>query len=525
MRRFIPLLVSVLALLALALIVARSVERGTSHDEHQFLVPGLLTFREGLLPYRDYPLFHVPYQILLHGALGVWTGHTLLSARLVCAVAAWLTVVLLALHAARRAGSPGAANWLIGVASGALILFQPVVSYTLLYAWNHTLPTLLVVTAFLCHVRAARADRAAGWLIASGLCVALAGGMRISWMPMLAPFGLGAIFLPGRAGRERLLNAVWFSCGALVALAPLIWLWALAPEAATFGNFGYPKLSLLWRKYPMWHEDLARFVDPVRGFLNPLGEEIEGRDLEKKLERFAELTLRENWTFFVAIVPLIIGGVVGAVWARTWPWSWRFAWLVLPFVVWGALAPSRIHAQYHYPLLPFLLLLAAESWQLLSAIPGMRRGLSILAAACTVLAVGLHSGEYASVRQLASPSRWGVFVMRKLSESVRNEVPHGRVLTLNALAAAETGVPIYLEFSSGEFPWRVAHLLPKDKRERLHLVSVFELEEFLAADPPAAILVDEDERLDAPLLAYAKAHGYARGPKYLEWELWIDRPQ
>ena len=34
--------------------------RGLSRDEHQFIAAGALLATEGLLPYRDFPYFHVP---------------------------------------------------------------------------------------------------------------------------------------------------------------------------------------------------------------------------------------------------------------------------------------------------------------------------------------------------------------------------------------------------------------------------------------------------------------------------------
>ena len=49
----------VLALL-LVLVWGLNMRRGLNHDEHQFVASGALIARDGLLPYRDFPYFHVP---------------------------------------------------------------------------------------------------------------------------------------------------------------------------------------------------------------------------------------------------------------------------------------------------------------------------------------------------------------------------------------------------------------------------------------------------------------------------------
>ena len=70
---------TILLVLALLLIVWKANERGLSHDEHQFVSPGLLTVEHGLLPYRDFALFHVPNLVLLHAAIAQFVQYKLLA--------------------------------------------------------------------------------------------------------------------------------------------------------------------------------------------------------------------------------------------------------------------------------------------------------------------------------------------------------------------------------------------------------------------------------------------------------------
>jgi hypothetical protein len=57
------LLATVVALFlveVLLLVAGVNLRRGLNHDEHQFVASGVLLARQGLLPYRDFPYFHVP---------------------------------------------------------------------------------------------------------------------------------------------------------------------------------------------------------------------------------------------------------------------------------------------------------------------------------------------------------------------------------------------------------------------------------------------------------------------------------
>ena len=95
---------------------------------------------------------------------------------------------------------------------------------------------------------------------------------------------------------------------------------------------------------------------------------------------------------------------------------------------------------------------------------------------------------------------------------MRTAAPPGRVLTLAPLTALEAGLPIYPEFSTGPFAWRVARFVAPERRARLRLVSPDELESYLSHDPPAVILLGEDRKGEKLFAAYAAAHGYLLRP-------------
>src|SRR5438034_5137887 len=77
------------------LLLAQSLLKPLDHDENQFVASGWLIARAGLLPYRDFPYFHLPYLSLVYALPFLVTNYLLLTARLISAGAALLGMFVL----------------------------------------------------------------------------------------------------------------------------------------------------------------------------------------------------------------------------------------------------------------------------------------------------------------------------------------------------------------------------------------------------------------------------------------------
>lgn len=84
----------------------------------------------------------------------------------------------------------------------------------------------------------------------------------------------------------------------------------------------------------------------------------------------------------------------------------------------------------------------------------------------------------------------------------------GPVATLSPLYPLQAGLPIYPEFASGPFAWRVAGHIAPGLRASYVMAGPEDLARLFDARPPAAILTGFDPALEAPLEDYARAHGY-----------------
>src|SRR5690349_6190270 len=59
----------------LLILLGLSLCKRLDHDEHQFIASATLLARRGLLPYRDYPYFHMPHMVFIYAALFRFSDH------------------------------------------------------------------------------------------------------------------------------------------------------------------------------------------------------------------------------------------------------------------------------------------------------------------------------------------------------------------------------------------------------------------------------------------------------------------
>src|SRR5438067_8850277 len=161
-----------LSVAALAYIFAKAMEWEIHQDEHQFIAPGALWAQRGLLPYKDFPLFHMPDLVFIYGALDKIFPYKALAARVVCVLCQWLSVLLVARLVWNVCASYSNATRL-GISSGAAFLFltSAVFANVARLSWNHALPVLLVLCAFAAYLKTAPRERGRWLLLASEFCI------------------------------------------------------------------------------------------------------------------------------------------------------------------------------------------------------------------------------------------------------------------------------------------------------------------------------------------------------------------
>jgi hypothetical protein len=120
--------------------------------------------------------------------------------------------------------------------------------------------------------------------------------------------------------------------------------------------------------------------------------------------------------------------------------------------------------------------------------------------------------EYAS--RLFAHNRWTVERVhddgQRLARQLNELGVSGKVATLAPIYPLEGNLDIYPEFASGPFAYRSAEFASPELRKYYRTTSPGEVRDFFKADPPAAILVGFDSKLEEPMVNFAVKNGYRR---------------
>jgi 4-amino-4-deoxy-L-arabinose transferase-like glycosyltransferase len=448
----------------------------------------VLLARDGLLPYRDYPYFHMPNLVWVYAALFQLTNQYLLMARLFSALCACGLLALVAFVTYRLAPAPSTRRVALACGAVALLMTNPLFTYTAGLAWNHDVAVLLASAGLVVCVYGLAARSHISLMLASGLLLGLATGTRLSFASEVAPLVAAIALVPGLESRRRMRLAGVFFGGIGLGLLPALALLIATPAQFVFGNLTYVELNTAYREqtgfelamnFPTKIEYVARSVADQPG------------------------NLLLGVLFLLLVVPRLRWRPAAhsvtslGVWLTT---------LAVPFALASALAPTPSFYQYFYSVVPLLVLaivlaLADSGW------PVHRTGMS---GGLIAVAVGL-STIYAlpAYSRIATPaSGWPAMSTHALAEDVGRAVKGGRVLTLAPLAVEGGGARTYPQLATGPFAWRVAGGVPTDRRKAFGVLAEDDLAVDLRADPPAGVLVGFEGDLEAPLIAYARGNNY-----------------
>ena len=527
----------------LLLLVGLNMGRELNHDEHQFIAGATLIARDGLTPYRDFAFFHVPLQVYAYALLYSLFDALLLSSRLFSTFFGWLSVVLIFAFAwQHRPGEISWARWRFAALAALWMTALPLFSYTSGRAWNHDLPTFLMLLAVIIHGAACSQRRSKGWFVLSGLFIGLATATRLSFALIAFPFGLLIWLTPAKSIGKRLGETVLFGAGALIGLLPALLPFIRSPQAFLFGNLEYVRLNTRFFQ----QTDLSTVASDGGSALATTA-----LSFGEKLAYFGALLVEEP-TSLITLLALIVS---------LWPLRWLvqrspieqrdisgdgstdelaalrtrlgFVLVLMLFALIGAFGATPSQPQYFYPLFPLALLGLIDAF---SAWPAALRsggiyaytlgGLAAILVAIPIYAPGLtlltRPGDWLPSKTAGYGQM--IWDLAKGNNVAGSEVAAGKILTLAPLYALEGGNDIYPEFSTGPFAWRVAPLVPDVNRNRFHIVGPDDLPALLASDPPRAILTgveNDDADEEGTLIAYAMQNGFVPVTLPDESILWL----
>ena len=504
-RRTQHLFIAVFLLILFLLLLNLGMEKPLDHDEHQFVASAALYARDGLLPYRDYPYFHQPYLVFIYGTIFQFSDRLLFSARLFSILCAFATLTLVFGLFYRRFGREAFPKRFLLAAGGVIMLIgSPLFAHTAGLAWNHDLPMLLTLGAFLLYTRAIRRQGGILTPLLAGLLLGVATGVRLSFAPLFAPFALLSFFYRQTLPR----NVVWqlptlFAAGFSLALLPSLLFLVQYPTAYLFGNLQYPVLNTLYR---------------------------EGLGYTRSMDFFSKIL----YTLEVLVQPgnlLIVAAALFFAFRKAWIGDSRrdhrrpevfFVLLLLPFLLIGTFAPTPSFKQYFYPPLFFCLLAAAYGLaEFPRESPHPQRHLTIWGLLLILFSL-YNLPQFPDSFRLSKAKYWQPNQIHRLGKSVGNTLAaEGPVLTFAPIIPLEGGLAIYPQLVTGPFAWRTSSYLSGEERKTYRMLAESDLSEFLREHPPAAILQGFEWREEPALIEYAREMGYQEKSLLMGKRLWI----
>ncbi len=467
------------------------------HDENQFMASAFLVAQYGLHPYHDFPYFHMPNLVYLYAPFFL-VPYSYMLARLfvgTCALGICLAIFLTA--RSLFTGHDKLSSLILPISSFALLIHSPLYHFASSYVWNHTPSTLCAVLAFLLHCQAIRSNKPSRYFFISGVSLGMAIGIRLSFAPLVLPFLLAVVIFRTGTIRDKGLHAMVFAIGGLLANLPALYFFFTTYDNFVFGNLGYAKLNTIYRQEMLFSGPMT-----VAGKVK----DLMGSVFAKPGELLILVVTLYNFVLFG----------IDAMRSGTRPrFEIVFLLLLLPFAYVGCMAPTPTWYPYFFAPIPFLILLSLYTLSNLRCSAfSEAAGLLLVVAAAIALIYGTPLRNDAMVRGLMRPGSWTPILLHNEAENIRAYVDlrsgQGPVLTLSPLYVIESGLPIYKEFVTGPFAWRVSHLLSEEEAANRGLPLRSRINAFIEEKRPRAILTGKEEQkeLEIALISEAQKLGY-----------------
>lgn len=490
-------IVIAITVLSYAVLVSLSycVSGPLSHDEHQFMASAFMVTVYGLHPYQDFAYFHMPNLVYLYAPF-FFTPFPFILARLFVGLCGFGICLMIFLYARSLLSEHDKlVSLIVPVCITILILHTSLYKLASSHVWNHTPSTFFALLAFLVHCQGIRRVRPVKIFLFSGMSLGMAIGIRLSFAPLIIPF-IVVIMFSNTTFKMKKLQMLAFCAGCLLTNLAAIFFFFTSCQDFWFGNFSYAKLNTLYRE-EMFYSRRMTLVGKLKYLIYIL------------------IRIPSEYLAMLACLYSLILFIIDKIWIPGRPkFELLFILLSFPFLLLGCFAPTPSWHQYYFVLIPFFMLLGLyalsdcqdKSFSKVIILP------YVFLAAITIfytcfLTPNFLFNTFTNIKSLAP------IKLQRESKILRGYIyskeREGRVLTLFPLYVVNSKLPIYEEFVTGPFAWRVSHLLSEEKATDRGLPIRSRITSFVKEKRPRAILTgNEIKELEIPLNSAAQSLGY-----------------
>jgi hypothetical protein len=463
------------------------------NDEQMYTAAGVVTWREGWLPYFDYPFFQTPMMIGLAAAAEALTDDPMMTLRWVNCLCAATIIVLIFLETRRLLPrKPAWASWTVCLALGTLLLPNRAFRLATGAAWTFDIPALLAVASLIWMIHRTRHGVLLRSALIGGLLIGLAAAIRLTLAPLWLAVVLPIWLRPDGHWKTSLQATAALLAGTLIATAPAWALFLADPVLFWFNNITY-------------HNDLDVVFHLASGDPQPLFPLW-------KLEYMATL-LRWQPIMRISLLLVCCSGLLMLLQRRP-VLSYRplVVMLVAMAIAWASLMPPSPFWPHHMHTLAALATLGL----VYAVAPWLNRPRALCWAAVGLIVIGLATLPSLSRRWYTwqsylqivdySPHR-----THRIAGQLDLLLPDDqKVLTLAPMAVFESGGKVYPWTITGPFTMLRGSFMPADPafRRDMRMVGDDELDAVLATDPPDAVLLGmERPQFEQRMIDWTQASG------------------
>ncbi len=490
--RYLSLGLTVLGMLAAAaLLLVAALNGPYMHDEESYITGAY--FARDHAPYGDFIFLQPPYFALVFGTVFRFVdSNFFLTARLVVFALSLTSIALLFVLARRLSGSR-----LIAASAVALLICSTVVNPAFGWARNDILAIFFSLAAMLAFVAGDRSGgRVAIWLkVLAGAAAGCAVGTKVSYVFLPAGlFLVEAARFALKPGPDRSLGKLAGLCaGGSLAAVPILWPAIVYQDGFFYGVYEHHIIAppdwtaQIGREYRMnartvvmdWLSFIRR--DVTMGAAVFVGYAVLHTLMHHRERIKQEYSIHGDKALFLVLLALSV-----------------------PLT----LATKPVHIHYVQPVIPLLILFAVAHATAAADDAAFRR--SFFAVMTVIVSIPGFAVMLGNTLNGSEIQR-----MARVSEEIRTALGADRrpVASASPIRVIDAGAEPYIEFATGPFFYRTAHLLPAARVQALGGASPQTLEALFAEKPPAAILAGYESGrgdIDGGLVRYAEANGFER---------------
>ena len=489
-----------LAMIGIAALFARIQSYPLRHDEQFYIPAGILYTIGGI--YRDFGFNQPPNLPIMLNTVFRLTGdsHFLLVGRTVI-FCAWLaTGSLLAIMTANASRSRVIAAFCVSLFALDPVLLGPAG----MAVTNSFLPIPFALGGLYLFLTGSRRGASGGlFFFFSGCALAVAMGLKANYIFVAPIFALAALGMPSTISFKQRLARVMFplALGGIVGSAPSLFYLLSDPDGFLAHVTRYHRNAQI----QYWVTD---------------GQAEDGQaiTIAQKLLFAQKIWLMDAGglmafsLLYLGLLRLSAGRRQAAASADTHALT-----LVLALAALGTLisfVPTPAFPQYYVPPLPFVVVAIALLYGQLAEDQRKAAAPGLIAITLFLVVTGGPRllGEFPKLRH---PGNWTGIAFHRQAERLARATAGdgGPIATLAPLYPLEARKPIYPELAAGFVLYRVGDYLSRSEGRNYHyLASPTTIGPLLEREPPSAILVGTEGKLDEPFVAFARSHGYALSP-------------